>query len=136
MRSHKHVNSTSCLRQKDSRLAGGVPTANDNQVLQFAELCLYERRAVVDALSNEPLQIQILRVVVLSSAGNHNATRFQRFAVFQYESVGVLVTVQLDYGMGNHQLGPEFLCLGDRACSELFSRKASREPEVVFNLRA
>jgi hypothetical protein len=78
-------------------------------------LCFHECSGVINALPLELVQILNIRLVVLGTRGDHNASRLDEPAVLQCKLVGPLVVLDLHDLLADHHLSAEFLCLQNRA---------------------
>ena len=65
------------LGQEHSSLSGGVASTDDYNILVFAELRFDVRRAVINSLAFELLEIGEMRLVVLRAGGDDDGARRQ-----------------------------------------------------------
>src|SRR6202035_5584920 len=105
-------------------------------ILMFAQLRLHVRRAVVDSLSLELLEIGDSRFVVLCPSRYDNDACRELVAVIQYHLVGTPVAIESGYTMREHHFGSKFLCLSNSPCRQFEPRNSSRKAKVIFNPRA
>ena len=124
------------LRHVNGGLAGGIASADDDNVFVAAELRFHEGCAVIDALSFEMGEISDARFVVLRAGGDDDRARGQFDAVIEHDFVGAPGAFEAHHVAGDHHLGAEFFRLGDGSSGEFLAGKAVGKTEVVFDFGA
>ena len=124
------------LRHVNGGLAGGIASADDDNVVVAAELGFHEGGAVIDALSFEKGEISDARFVVLRAGGDDDRARGQFDAVIEHDFVGAAGAFEAHHVAGDHHLGAEFFGLGDGSIGEFLAGKAVGKTEIVFDFGA
>ena len=124
------------LRHVNGGLAGGIASADDDNVVVAAELGFHEGGAVIDALSFEKGEISDARFVVLRAGGDDDRACGQFDAVIEHDFVGAAGAFEAHHVAGDHHLGAEFFGLGDGSIGEFLAGKAVGKTEIVFDFGA
>src|SRR5436190_3517520 len=135
-RSDQHVNFSRCLRQEYRGLTGGVPAADDHDILARAELRLDEGRAVVHAGALELGNVVERQLSVLRTSGDDDGARRYVRPVVDLDLVRLGGAVQVRRALGDRNVGAELLGLSICAASQVVSRNPRWEAEVIFDARA
>ena len=116
-------------------LAGGVGTADEEDLGVLARDGLGLRSAVVEAGTRERLRARNVEHAV-GDAGGDDADQAADLAAVSHgeEMVGAIATQGAD--LLCHELRPETACLQIGALAEFFAAEAVGEAEVVFDARA
>ncbi len=124
------------LRHVNGGLAGGIASADDDNVVVAAELGFHEGGAVIDALSFEKGEISDARFVVLRAGSDDDRARGEFDAVIEHDFVGAAGAFEAHHIAGDHHLCAEFFGLGDRSIGEFLAGKAVGKTEIVFDFGA
>ena len=107
------------LREEHRGLAGGIASADDDDLLSDAQLRLHARGRVVHAGAFELRHVWNRRLAVLCPRRDDQRPRIDATAVFEVHRVQRTLTRQLRRPLRDHQLRPELLSLRVRSFGEV-----------------
>src|ERR1700687_5221353 len=134
-RSDHHVDMFRCLRQKYSRLTGGIAPSNNDHLFVPAQLRLKECCPVVHAIPFESLQVFEWELAVFGSGGDDHRPGGHSWAAFNFDNIWVAPAIYARLASSDHSPRAEFLRLRVGPPGQFLPRDSHRESQVVFDFR-
>src|SRR5262245_25167774 len=124
------------LREKHSRLAGGVSSSHDNNLVASTQLGFNKCRAVVHSRALKLGEIIDCELPVFCTRRNNNRARRHTTTFVHFNGVRLPVARKPVGSLRDHQLRSKLLRLVVSPSRKLLARNAGRKAEIVLDFRA
>ena len=121
--------------EEHGRLSRGVSTADDDDLLARAKLCLHRGGAIVDPGALEVGQTREVRFAILRAGRDDDGARRDPLTTVNLDRIRTPLARQLRGAFRDEKVGAELLRLCEGARRELLTGDAVRKAEIVLDAR-